>query len=161
MSTSLSLSGLFHVREEQLTVGAQILPGRWGSIILSQGKQHPFFFREHLLEIWRVQNTYVGVSRLDCAFAHEGIVQAKQYRNEGEFIYRVVPMDMSAPCTRADMLWLTWMGEAGATTDKVSQWCAAYWAGQAASDLLPTATSSWEWLFACPLQVVEVLPNDS
>jgi hypothetical protein len=145
---------LFHVREEHLPSGSLIQPGRWGAIILKGGKDHPFFFREHLLEIWRREKTSVIVSRFDCTFAFESQEQAHQWASQGEFVLPVIPVDQVAPRARLDMLWLTWMSEPGATTDKIAQWCASYWAGRATMDIKPDATATWEWLFACPLKVV-------
>jgi hypothetical protein len=147
------LPTLFHVREEALLPGSIIHPGRWGALVLRGGATEPFFFREHLLEIWRREKTAVKVSRLACTFAWETQEQAQRMASEGEFILRVCPVDLNAPRVRVDSLWLTWMSEPGATTDKIMQWCDAYWAGRATTDVKPTATASWEWLFACPLRV--------
>lgn len=146
---------LFHVREGHLDPGSIIQPGRWGFIVIAEGKSHPFFFREHLLEIWRLLRTNVQVSRLACCFAHESLEQARTYANSGESILRVEPTDPTAPKSRLDMLWLTWMGESGATTEKLMSWAAGYWSGGSTADLKPNAQPSWEWLFACPLRVLE------
>lgn len=121
---------LYHVRETPLDVGSLIQPGRWGEIVLNRGKDHPFFFREHLLELWRLLRTDVQVSRLNCTFAHEGRSQAEDYAEPGEAILQVVPIDNSGPSARLDMLWVTWMGEPGATTEQIMGWCSNYWAGQ-------------------------------
>lgn len=121
---------------------------------MAQGKDHPFFFREHLLELWRVRHTDVAVSRLNCTFAHEGREQAKSYTSGEEVVLEVAPIDPDAPSVRVDMLWITWMGEPGATTEKIMGWCDGYWAGKSTTDLKPDAIASWEWLFACPLRVV-------
>jgi hypothetical protein len=112
------------------------------------------FFREHLLELWRRDKSAVAVSRLTCTFAHENEQQAKVYAGLGEAVLPVVPLEPTAAHARLDMLWLTWMSEPGATTDKVLSWCASYWAGDATQDLSATALSSWELLYACPLVVV-------
>ena len=145
---------LFHVREEYLPSGSIIQPGRWGAIVLKGGKDHPFFFREHLLEVWRREKTSVIVSRFDCTFAFESQEQAHQWASQDEYVLQVIPVDQASPCARLDMLWLTWMSEPGATTDKIVQWCASYWAGQATTEIKADATASWEWLFVCPLKVV-------
>lgn len=98
--------------------------------------------------------TGVAVSRFDCTFAHESEAQAKQYQSVDEFIHRVVPVNKHAASARLDMLWLTWMGEPNATTEKISQWCIAYWAGKATDEISAAANPSWEHLFACPLRVI-------
>ena len=144
---------LFHVREAHLPAGSLIQPGRWGATVLKRGEDHPFFFREHLLEIWRREKTSVIVSRFACTFAFESQEVARQWASQHEFVLPVFPADQLAPRARLDMLWITWMGEPGATTDKVAQWCAGYWAGRATTDIKPNARASWEWLFACPLRV--------
>jgi len=104
---------LFHVRETPLKPGCLIEPGRWGATVLGQGKEHPFFFREHLLEMWRFLRTNAQVSRLSCTFAHEGREQAERYAEPGEAVLAVTPVDPLAPSARLDMLWLTWIGEPG------------------------------------------------
>ena len=145
---------LFHVREAPLKPGSLIEPGRWGATILRQGQEHPFFFREHLLETWRLLRTTDQVSRLSCTFAYEGQEQAERYVEPGEAVMAVTPADPLAPSMRLDMLWLTWVGEPGATTEKVMYWCSEYWSGRSTMDLNPEATPSWEWLFSCPLRVI-------
>lgn len=145
---------LFHVREAPLDQGATIAPGRWGAIVLAHGKEHPFFFREHLLEMWRVLKTNVRVSRLNCAFAFESREQAERYAAPNEVILEVVAVDCLAPSARLDMLWVTWMGEPSVTTERMMGWCSGYWSGKSTADLKPDAIPSWEWLFAYPLRVV-------
>jgi len=142
------MNRLFHVREERLPSGTLIQPGRWGATVLKGGKDHPFFFREHLLEIWRVEKTNVGVSRFFCTFAYEGEQQAREYASQSEFVFPVAPSDPNAPMAKLDMLWLTWMSEPGAKTQQIMSWCAGYWSRRAASEIKPGAKSSWEWLFA-------------
>ncbi len=147
------MDSLFHVCGTSLQTGALVQPGRWGSTVLKGGRDHPFFFREHLLEVWRREKTSVLVSRLNCTYAHEGEQQAREYATPSEFILSVTPEHINAPAARLDMLWLTWMSEPGVTTDQIMSWCTGYWSGRAASELKPDANSSWEWLFACPLVV--------
>ncbi len=60
---------LWHQSERVLVPGDTIEPGRWGRTVLASGEHHPFFFREVLLELWRVSQTQVRQSRLDCTFA--------------------------------------------------------------------------------------------
>ena len=147
---------LYHVREERLPSGSLIQPERWGKRVLQDGGKHPFFFREHILEIWRQVKTTIGVSRFNCAFAFEELEQANRWAAEehGGFIHSVVPADPTAAQARLDMLWLTWMGEPNVSTVEVVRSCAAYWAGHCTKDANPNAYPAWEWLFACPLKVV-------
>jgi hypothetical protein len=63
-------------------------------------------------------------------------------------------VDPFAPSARLDMLWLTWIGEPGAATEKIMGWCSGYWSGKSTADLKADAVPSWEWLFACPLTVI-------
>ena len=147
----------FHVHERRLAHGELIHSGRWGQTVQSWGGKHPFFFREHLLEVWRIHHTKVGVSRLTCAFAFEELEHARKFATAQEYVHQVSPVDPSAPCVRLDMLWLTWMGEPGGTTDQMIYWCSSYWAGRATSDISPAAHPTWEWLFTCPLRVEAAL----
>jgi hypothetical protein len=151
---------LYHVREEVLPVGSLILPGRWGSTVLAHGERHPFFFREHLLEVWRKQFTKVAVSRFNCTFAYDSLAHAREHAKDASYIYKVVPADVAATSAKADMLWLTWMGEPNASSDNVSHWCHAYWTGRATSDLSPQAQTAWEWLFSCPLKVEQLIAKN-
>ena len=96
----------------------------------------------------------VSVSRLTCSFAYENRVDADRMR-ESEHLYRVRPVLPSAPSARLDMLWLSWMGEPGRTFDQVASDCRSYWEGRSTEELADHATSTWEWLFACPLVVLE------
>ena len=103
---------LWHVREEQLPPGTVVEPGRWGRIITSQGQPHPFY-REQFLELYRVTQTPVAVSRLACTFAFEDRKIAEGWSAEpGQFLHRVEPVDADQARVRADVLWVTWMGEA-------------------------------------------------
>jgi hypothetical protein len=91
---------LLHRREELLEPGAVITPGRWGSlVVIDKGGDHPLFFREQLLELWRVAYTQVPVSRLNCTYAFEDRANADGMR-AAEHLYRVVPQDPGAPSTR-------------------------------------------------------------
>ena len=148
---------LFHVHEKPLAPGTLIGPGRWGTTILNMGKSHPFFFREHLLEIWRREKTQVQVSRWSCTFAFGERQDASKFAAKSGYVHSVVPVDESVPKARLDQVWLTWIGEPRATTEKIMGWCAGYWAGRATTDLKPEAIASWEWLFACPLRVVDAV----
>jgi len=149
------MSHLFHVTEERLRPGATIQPGRWGRLVLTGGANERFFFREHLLEIWRRDKTKVAVSRLACTFAFEAEDQAHDWASEKEHVLAVTPVDPSAPRARLDMLWLAWMSEPLTTTDKMIAYCAGYWGGRATTDVKPSVKACWEWLSACPLMVMK------
>ncbi len=71
---------LWHTREEILDPEARIEPGRWGSTVIAGGKQHQYFYREHLLELWRVTQTTVPVSRLACTFTFDDLETARKWR---------------------------------------------------------------------------------
>ena len=148
----------FHVREERLSAGALIEPGRWGSMVLAYGKLHQFFAREQLLEDFRTKETAVAVSRLSCVFAFEdrdsALTFAEAGGKAGDIVHAVTPEDPSAAPARLDMLWLTWMGEPNVTPAQVAEWCRGYWSGRAAADLKPGARECWELLFPCTLRVL-------
>jgi len=145
---------LWHVSELDLAEGDSIPPGRWGEILLTNGQSEPFFFRELLLDLWRRTRTGVHVSRLACAFAYENVEQAREHaRLDGQRLFRVAPMDPAETGFRADMLWLTWLGEAQSSFDKAVARCGGYWAGASTQSLLPSATPTWEWLLSSGLRV--------
>jgi hypothetical protein len=150
----MAVVDLWHLREQQLEPGAVIAPGRWGSTITAQGGHQPFFFREHFLELFRLAYTTTPVSRLTCVYAWEDRATADYMRAAGH-LYRVEPVEPSAPAVRVDALWLTWMGDLGSTPEQNVSRCQSYWAGKSAQELMPTAAPSWEWLFACGLRVIE------
>lgn len=155
LMSQFSTTILFHVCEEHLSPGDLIPPGRWGDALLSAGQEHPYFFREQLLEIWRQKFTSVLVSRFSCTFAFEELKQAQEYATESECIYRVVPVDSSMANARLDMVWIASMGDAHTNSAQVAYRCSAYWAGTASSRLSAAANPTWEWLFSCALRVEE------
>ena len=108
------------------------------------------------MEQWRTTRTNVLVSRLSCSYAFEDREQTEGMRDDG-YLYLVEPQDPGAPSARLDMLWLTWMGEPGRTFDRVMNNCQSYWEGRATGDGSTHATPAWEWLFDCPLVVVNVV----
>lgn len=150
---------LYHVREDSLAVGECIQPGRWGEKLRAHGEEHPSFCREQLLESWRSCRTSVAVSRLRCAFAFDGLQQARNYSKPGEIVHRVRLIEPNTPNFRADMLWLTWMNEPGVPQSSLEEWCAGYWAGRATNEVSPLAQPAWEWLLDCPLEVLEIMPS--
>lgn len=146
---------LWHVREEILTPGMVIEPGRWGRTIIATGAKHPHFYREHFLELWRCSQTQVPVSRLACAFAYEDRNAAVEFaRDDGLHVYEVEPVDHEDKPFRADMLWLTWMGEAGSTFQQMVSQCRAYWSGRSTRDVSSTCQPTWEWLYSRGFRVV-------
>jgi hypothetical protein len=86
-----------------LEAGDIVTAGRWGATVLSRGQTHPFYYRELLLELWRVSNTQVSVSRLTGIFGFEDERVAEGW-SDVEHLYRVEPLDWEAPRTRLDML---------------------------------------------------------
>jgi hypothetical protein len=144
---------LWHARDELLETGSLITPGRWGELVLSTGPGHPFYAREQTLEQWRVAQTGIRVSRLTSCYAFESRDAAKQLRPD-EHQYRVAPQDPRAPRFRADMLWLTWMGEPDRTHEQMVSNCRSYWAGDSTADTAVHANPAWEWMFSCPLVVI-------
>jgi hypothetical protein len=156
-----SVPTLWHVREPDLNVGDIVEPGRWGRIVIQSGAYgedqragSPHFFREHLLELFRVTSTEAPASRLACAFAYESheiaVVTAAQ---RGQACFEVEPVDPGRPLSRHDMLWITWIGEPGADVNRVANQLRGYWSGQATEDVADHATSAWEWLVASGLRI--------
>lgn len=146
---------MWHVREALVDRGELIAPGRWGEIITARGQSHPFFYREQLLELYRVTETKVPVSRLACAFAFEDRAVAAHWAREGGlFLHRVEPAATNDAGVRLDMLWITWMGEPASTFSMNMSRCRAYWAGQCTRDVNPAATPAWEWLLVGGLRVI-------
>ena len=156
--SGVSVPSLFHASRQKLSTGSIIEPGHWGSMVQNHGGQHPCFFREHLLEQWRNERTQVAVSRFTCSFAFEDVQDAYKFTTDDcPFVYSVELSDPAAPSFRADMLWLTWMGEKNSTTEQVVSRCAGYWAGVATNTVSPSANPTWEWLLACPLVITDRL----
>jgi hypothetical protein len=137
---------LWHVREDRLEPGTIVAPGRWGQIVLSQGQQHPFFFREQFLELFRRSHTTIAVSRLSCAYAFEDLGFATDWAKDGtQVVHEVEAADSTQSSVRLDMLWVTWQGEPGSTFESNSSRGAAYWNGQSTASVSPTANPAWEW----------------
>jgi hypothetical protein len=115
---------LWRFQSSDLAVGDIIEPGRWGQTTIQFGAyrdddnarhRSAHFHREHLLELFRVTQTSVPVSRLMCAYGfeslHSAITRAIEY---GLACYEVEPVDLNQPTSRHDMVWITQMGEPGA-----------------------------------------------
>jgi hypothetical protein len=146
---------LFHQSDRLFEVGAVVEPGRWGSTVLQAGQAHHHFFRELFLELWRISQTDVAVSRLECAFAFEDRHAAIGWASGSQsHCYEVEPIEHSAPSARVDMLWLTWMGEPQATFERTVSQCRSYWKGQSTAAAASHANPVWEWLFGCGLRVI-------
>lgn len=142
---------LFHTREEQLNAGDLIEPGRWGGNILKAGQLHPFFYREHLLETWRVMRKS-AVSRFKCAFAFETLEQSIRWAVPNkDTVYSVEIADPNAQSARLDMNWITAMGNTGSNPEWIERCCTNYWTGLTCNE-----TPTWEWLIECPLRVLSV-----
>lgn len=123
-------------------------------MVLQHGPTHRAHARELRLEAWRKAKTAVSISRLSCVFAFESHAEAVGYASPGQVVLSVLPVVPDTPQFRADMLWLTWMNEPGATEAKLEVWCHNYWTGRAAAEIKPGATISWELLLPCALKVV-------
>lgn len=122
-------------------------------LVTTQGKKdHPFFFREHMLEAWRRGRSPLSVSRFRCTFAFDNLEDATEWCDEERpRLYRVEPVRPDAATHRADMVHISAVGAAGQGPDEVDEVCAAYWTGQ------PTANPWWELLIDSDLRVVEVV----
>ena len=126
---------LWHAREAGLNVGDVVPPGRFAQITISLGAAgtvgptgSPHFHRENLLELFRITRTYAPISRLSCAFAYESkSVAIDTATNRQNACYEVEPIDPRELMTRHDMLWLTWMGEAGKGFESVIEFMGCYW----------------------------------
>jgi hypothetical protein len=140
-----------------------IPPGTYGAVVRGIGAPHRHFAREHLLEFCRTTYTIVPVSRLTAAFTFSERHDAETHAAERlqlnpppppEQIYRVEPIDPTAPAVRLDMWWITLLREPVGLDELVAR-CRAYWEGQATSD--PRQPPRWEWLHACPLVIREAV----
>jgi hypothetical protein len=151
---------MWHCREDQLAPGAIIQPGRWGSVVRSQGQQHPYFYRELLLDERRRNHSTVALSRWSCSFAFADRSEAVRFSGEGHgSIMSVEPADPTSQLIRLDMLWLTWIGGAGASDADVEWAMDQYWAGAPSTVHRSDAQPSWEWLVGGPLRVIAEAPG--
>jgi hypothetical protein len=154
---------LWHVSQLDLQMDAVILPGNWGQTTIRCGAyrddddarhRSAHFHREHLLELFRVTQTSVPVSRLTCAYGFESRASALARATSDRLAcYEVEPVDPNQPVSRHDMVWVTRMGEPGTGFDSVVSQLHAYWSGQPIRIFIPGATSEWEWLIASGLRV--------
>lgn len=145
---------LWHQSERLLDVDAVVESGRWGRTVLAAGQDHRFFFREQLLELWRVSQTHVAVSRFACTFAFDDLRVAKNWSaTDSTYCYEVEPVDPGAPIERLDMLWLTWMGEPASSFDRTISQCRSYWEGRTTGDVAAHAKPQWEVLLGCALRI--------
>lgn len=146
---------LWRVSERLLLPGELIEPGRWGTTIATWDRRHPFFERECVLESCRTQDhAEILVSRLSCTFAFDDLVTAEEYATAGERVYVVEAVHADAARHRADLLWLTWMGEADKTRAEIASFCRGYWPGRPTREFNPAAEPAWEVLLDSPLRVL-------
>jgi len=122
--------------------------------VLRRGKNHPHYYRELLLELWRQAYTDVSVSRLECSFVFTEKAFALSWAEEREYVHRVEPVDDRAATVLVDAMWIEWMGEGVADVSITFARIAAYWDGRPSQEAKPEAQAMWERLFACPLRVV-------
>lgn len=145
---------LWHQSEQLLDVNEVVEAGRWGRTVLAAGQHHRFFFREQLLELWRVSESHVAVSRLACTYAFDDLCTARSWAAaDSTYCYEVEPVDLAAPIARLDMLWLTWMGEPASSFDRTISQCRSYWEGRSTRDVADHATPQWEVLLGCGLRI--------
>lgn len=149
--------GLWHIREDRLPVGAIIPPGRWGSIVLRAGaERHPLFHRELLMELWRLTQTKVQVSRLTCAFTWADRDYALTRVKTNQHVHRVEPTDPSAESVLVDALWIDWMGEPVEDAARSFRRLRSYWEGAASQSVTDRKINpGWERLFDCGLRVLD------
>lgn len=83
---------------------------------------------------------------------------ADRFSEAGEHVYEVELVDQLAARSRHDALFLTWMGESGATPPAIDEWCERYWRGECTRTAKPTAQPMWEVLAGCDLWVVRRMP---
>lgn len=154
---------LWHVSEVSLDIGDIVQSGWFGRGVIATGgmaDKEPlprlilFFFRECMLEHFRVTRAPSAVSRLECAYAFESRDLAIFYATHSEpaqSCYEVVPVDPRAPISRHDMAWIDWMGQPGTPPRAVAEASERYWDGAA---IETGDESQWEWLSSSGLRVV-------
>ena len=120
---------LWHAREPGLSQGDVISSGRWGQLEIQKGAyrwpDQPGgswnFYKEHLLELFRISSSDSQVSRLNCVFTFEERDSARHFAAERAHVcYRVEPVEPTAPRTRHDMRWVTVMGNPGTDFDAIT-----------------------------------------
>jgi hypothetical protein len=111
--------------------GRPDIPGRFGSVILSQGPDHRWFYRECLFERIRASPFPERPSRMRSAFAFESYQQAASWCSENpdtDHLYLVGLADAARPSFRADTSFLTTIRRRR-TCDEVEEWIEMYWRG--------------------------------
>lgn len=119
---------LYHCSEQHYLPGDRIIPGRFGSEILSQGPEHKWFYRECLFERVRASTFPELPSRMRSAFALETYRGALRYREGSEHIYLIALADPAQPFFRADITLLTTIRQRR-TCEEVEEWIQTYWRG--------------------------------
>jgi hypothetical protein len=155
VSTTPVIPRLWHIPKVGLSIGEVVPPGRFGRACIAGGAGGPlYFYRECLIELVRVTRASPGaVSRLTCAFAFESReIATALAAHFGQPCFEVEPVDPSAPISRHDMEWISWMGRPGTPPSGVVEAIERYWNG------LPCPAedvrSQWEWLNSSGLRVV-------
>lgn len=148
-------STLWHYREgPPFHPGDVILPGRWGSTVITLGAQHALYYRESLLEMVRRVDFDHLPSRLQCTFAYKDISVAGM-QGQGKHLYRVEPDTRDRSTTEADINWLDLLGLPGRTFDAIARDVHGYWSGQPSSTIDPQMVPRWEVLILGGLRVLE------
>ena len=155
---SSTVPPLYHMGTAGMMVGDIVRSGEFGQSLMGSGALHPCqpnghpdYFREYLMEIYRLGANSSAISRLACTFAFESQELAIAGACEsGRQAFQVVPVDPDAPATRHDSSWITWISEPLRSPSEVEGAIDNYWNG------LPVVTGPiiWEWLVPCDLRIM-------
>jgi hypothetical protein len=131
---------LYYTRWAGLPAGLTITSGNWGRLVLGNGPQHSWFYRECVWELVREAAAPHAVSRLACAFVFDDLQVARRHgASTNEIAYEVTLAQPEKPKTRVDMAWISAVRIAHSTAE-VRALAANYWTGQ------PSGTPEWELL---------------
>ncbi len=119
--------GIFHVAAALYRSGDQVMPGNWGRLVMGQGPDHAFFYREYLWERIRAVEFPTRHSRLNVAYAFASHDFAQTYKQAGDFVYLVEIPDGIAP-DRLDMSWIE-LAKAYRSFEGAEHCARSYWQG--------------------------------
>lgn len=146
---------LFHVTDLHLPPGEQIAAGWFGAQVAQPNSPHRV--REDVMEAYRVQNTAVSVSRLNCTYAFESLEDAYEYCQGPQRIYHVRPAHADTELFRADMLIVTWIRERLHEPEALRFNLEIYWRSEISSNYMRQARPIIEVLVGGPLEIVKEL----